>query len=246
MESLGIQLEPVRAILYQVGAFFPRLLIAIVVVIGGWMVAKVARFAVTKALRAINFNILTERSGLDGFLRQGGVNNDTTSIFGVLVYWIVILAALLIAFNGMGLTYITDLLLRVMWFVPNVFVALLVLAFGSYFARFLGDTVRVYFRNIKRADAAFFGKLVQWAVMAFVILIALDQVKVGGDIVRQSFLVILGGVVFAFALAFGLGGKDWAAERIESWWPKERKLEDAAADALKDAAQDKLRRNRST
>ncbi|CAN5652938.1 hypothetical protein BH09PSE5_BH09PSE5_18170 [soil metagenome] len=230
MESFGVYLEPVRAILYQIGGFIPRLLFALVIVIGGWMVAKVARFTVTKALRAINFNILTERSGLDGFLRQGGVSGDTTSIFGMLVYWLVILAALLIAFNGLGLTYITDLLGRVMWFVPNVFVALLVLAFGSYFARFLGDTVRVYFRNIKRQDAVFFGKLVQWAVMAFVILIALDQVKVGGDIVRQSFLVILGGVVFAFALAFGLGGKDWAAERIEEWWPREKKVKDEIED----------------
>jgi hypothetical protein len=59
--------------------------------------------------------------------------------------------------------------------------------------------------------------------MVFVVLIALDQIKVGGDIVRESFLVILAGVVFALALAFGLGGKDWAAERIEQWWPRERK-----------------------
>ncbi|MBU2287429.1 MAG: hypothetical protein KKC85_13445, partial [Gammaproteobacteria bacterium] len=148
---------------------------------------------------------------------------DTTSVFAWLVYWLVILAALLIAFNGLGLTYITDLLGRVVWFVPNVFVALLVLAFGSYFARFVGDTVRTYFRNIKFQDAAFLGQVAQWAIMVFVVLIALDQIKVGGDIVRQSFLVILGGVVFAFALAFGIGGKDWAAERIEQWWPREKK-----------------------
>ncbi|MDB5999961.1 MAG: Conserved helix repeat-containing protein [Rhizobacter sp.] len=232
MESFGIHLEPVRAILYQMGAFVPRLLIALVVVIGGWMIAKVARFAVTRALRAVNFNILTERSGLDNFLRQGGVQGDTTSIFGMLVYWLVILASLLIAFNGLGLTYITDLLSRVVWFVPNVFVALLVLAFGSYFARFVGETVRAYFRNVKQQDAALLGKFAQWAVMVFVILIALDQVKVGGDIVRESFLVILGGVVFAFALAFGLGGKDWAAERIEQWWPREKKIKDAIDDKL--------------
>ncbi len=223
MESFGIQLEPVRAILFQIGAFLPRLLIAVVVVIGGWLLAKVARFAVVKALRAINFPVLTDRSGLDGFLRQGGVSGDTTSIFGVLVYWLVILAALLIAFNGLGLTYITDLLGRVVWFVPNVFVALLVLAFGSYFARFVGDTVRTYFRNVKLQDATFLGKVAQWAIMVFVVLIALDQIKVGGDIVRQSFLVILGGVVFALALAFGLGGKDWAQERIEQWWPRDKK-----------------------
>jgi hypothetical protein len=223
MESFGIHLEPLRAILFQIGAFLPRLLIALVVVLGGWLLAKLARFTVVKALRAINFNVLTERAGLDNFLRQGGMPGDTTSLFGVLVYWLVILAALLIAFNGLGLTYITDLLGRVVWFVPNIFVALLVLAFGSYFARFVGDTVTAYGRNIKLQDAVFLGKLAQYAIMVFVVLIALDQIKVGGDIVRESFLVILAGVVFALALAFGLGGKDWAAERIEQWWPRERK-----------------------
>lgn len=223
MESFGIHLEPLRAILFQIGAFLPRLLVALVVVLGGWLLAKLARFTVIKGLRAINFNVLTERAGLDNFLRQGGMPGDTTSLFGVLVYWLVILAALLIAFNGLGLTYITDLLGRVVWFVPNIFVALLVLAFGSYFARFVGDTVTAYGRNIKLQDAVFLGKLAQYAIMVFVVLIALDQIKVGGDIVRESFLVILAGVVFALALAFGLGGKDWAAERIEQWWPRERK-----------------------
>ncbi|MEO8008692.1 MAG: hypothetical protein ABI728_09270 [Betaproteobacteria bacterium] len=232
MESLGIYLEPARAILVQIGAFLPRLLIATVVVIGGWLLAKVASFAVTRGLRAINFNVLTERAGLDGFLRQGGVASDTTAIFGMLVYWLAILAALLIAFNGLGLTYITDLLSRVVWFVPNVFVALLVLAFGSYFARFVGDSVIAYCRNIKLRDSALLGKLAQYAIMVFVILIALDHIKIGGDIVRESFLVILAGIVFALALAFGLGGRNWAAERIEHWWPGNKKVNDAIDDKL--------------
>ncbi len=221
MEALAIQLEPARAILYQIGAFMPRLLIAALVVLGGWLVAKIALVAVTRILRAINFNVLTERSGLDGFLKQGGVSQDTTGIVGLLVYWLVILAALLIAFNGLGLTTISELLGRVVWFVPNVFVAILVLAFGAYFARFIGDAVGAYCRNIKLQDAAFLGRLAQYAIMVFVVLIALDQVQVGGDIVRESFLVILAGIVFAFALAFGLGGKDWAAQRIAHWWPSD-------------------------
>jgi hypothetical protein len=69
-------------------------------------------------------------------------------------------------------------------------------------------------------DAILLGKVAQYAILLFVVLIALDQVKVGGDIVRQSFLIILGGVVFALALAFGLAGKDWAADRIQEWWPR--------------------------
>ena len=151
MENFSIHLEPVRAFLFQIGAFIPRLLLAVVVVIAGWLVAKVVRFAVIRALRAINFHVLTERAGIDKFLRQGGMAADATAVFGMLAYWLVILAALLIAFNGLGLTYITDLLGRVVWFVPNVFVALLILAFGAYFARFVGDAVTTYGRNVRSA-----------------------------------------------------------------------------------------------
>lgn len=223
MDNLAIHLEPARAMLFQVGAYFPRLLIALVIVGAGWLLAKAARFAVTRGLRAINFRVLTERSGLDGFLRQGGMSSDTTDIFGWLAYGLVILASLLVAFNGLGLSYVTALLSQVVWFVPNLFIALLILAFGSYFARFVGNTVAAYGHKSKLQDAALLGKVAQYAVLVFVVLIALDQLKVGGDIVRQSFLIVLGGVVFAVALAFGLGGKDWAAERIEGWWPRTRR-----------------------
>lgn len=222
MENFGIHLEPARAMLFQVGAFLPRVLIAVLVVLGGWLLAKAARFAVTRGLRAINFKVLTERAGLDAFWRQGGMQGDTTSLFGLLVYWLVLLAALLVAFNGLGLSYVTALLSRVVWFLPNVFIALLVLAFGAYFARFVGNTVTAYGQRMKLADAPLLGQLAQYAIVVFVVLIALDQLQVGGNIVRQSFLIILGGIVFAVALAFGLGGKDWAADRIESWWPRHR------------------------
>jgi flagellar biosynthesis protein FliQ len=215
-------LEPVRVFLVQVGHFLPKLALAVVVLIAGWMLAKLARFAVIKALRAINFNILTDRAGMDGFLEQGGVRSDTTEIFGILIYWLVILAALIIAFNSLGLTYITDLLRQVVLFVPKVIVALLILAFGAYFARFVGGTVMTYCRNIGIQDGELLGTLAQYAIMTFVVLIALEQVEVGGEIVRISFLIILGGAVFALALAFGLGGQAKVAKLLERWWPSDR------------------------
>ncbi len=223
MEKVDIMLEPVRAFLVQIAGFLPKLALAIAVLIAGWLLAKFAMFATEKALRAVNFNVLTERAGLDGFLHQGGVESDTTRILGLLIYWLVILAALIIGFNGMGLTYITGLLGQIVLFVPKVIVALLILAFGAYFARFVGNAVVTYCKNIAIQDAEVLGKLAQYAIMTFVVLIALDQVNVGGDIVRQSFLIILAGVVFALALAFGLGGKDAAAEIIDRWWPREKK-----------------------
>ena len=227
MEKVDILIEPVRALLAQVGVFLPRLALALVVLVGGWLLAKAARFAVVRALRAINFNVLTERAGLDGFLQQGGVHTDTTGIFGALVYWLVILAALVIAFNGLGLTYITDLLRKVVLFVPHLIIALLILAFGAYFARFVAAAVSTYCRNVGvgPGDAELLGRIAQYAIIAFVVLIAFDQMGVGGAIIRESFLIVLAGVVFALALAFGLGGRDWAASLLERWWPR-RRLED--------------------
>ena len=223
MSDFNVMLEPLRVFLAQVGTFLPRLVIALVVVLVGWFVARVARFAIVRGLRAVNFQVVTQRAGLDGFLRAGGIKLDTTEILGLMVYWLVILAALVIGFNSLGLIYVTDLLGRVVLFVPKVMVALLVLAFGAYFARFIANAITAYCRNVHMQDADLLGRLAQYAILTFVVLIALDQVNIGGDIVRQSFLIILAGVVFALALAFGLGGKEWAAELLERWWPRKKR-----------------------
>ncbi|OGA38350.1 MAG: hypothetical protein A3G24_14875 [Betaproteobacteria bacterium RIFCSPLOWO2_12_FULL_62_13] len=225
MNRIDMLLEPVRAFLVQVGQFLPKLALAVLVVVAGWMLAKLARLAVVKGLRAINFHVLTERAGMDGFLQQGGIQRDTTWIFAALMYWLVILAALIIGFNSLGLTYVTDLLRQVVLFVPKVIVALLILAFGAYFARFICNTVIAYCRNIGIQDADLLGKFAQYAILGFVVLIALEQINVGGEIVRQSFLIILAGIVFALALAFGIGGQKWAAELLERWWPRGTKEE---------------------
>ncbi len=221
--NVDLLIEPLQLLLRQASEFLPRLALAVLVLIVGWLFAKAVRFTVERGLRAINFNVLTERAGMDGFLAQGGIATDTSGIFGLLVYWLVILAALVIAFNGLGLTYITDLLGKVVLFVPKIIVALLILAFGAYFARFISNAIVTYCRNVGVRDADLLGAVAQYALIVFVVLIALDQMSVGGDIVRQSFLIVLAGVVFALALAFGIGGKDWAARLLEQWWPKEKR-----------------------
>jgi len=107
----------------------------------GWLLSKAARFAVERGLRAVNFTVLTERAGTDNFLQQAGLRGDTTTLFGLVAYWVAILATLMIAFNGLGLTYITDLLGRVVLFTPKLLVAMLVVVFGRIAARFVGGAV---------------------------------------------------------------------------------------------------------
>jgi hypothetical protein len=222
MQSFDMLLDTSREFLHQIAALLPRLALALLVVIGGWLCAKAARFAVERGLRAVNFNVVTERAGTDHFLRQGGMSGDTTTLFGLFTFWVVLVAALIIAFNGLGLTYITDLLGRVLLFAPKLLVTMLVLIFGSYFARFVGSAVQTYCSDAEIPDSDMLGRLARYLVMTFVIMIALSQVEIGGEILQKTFLIILAGVVFALALAFGLGGRNWAAALLERWWPQRR------------------------
>ena len=75
MNQIDIMLEPVRAVLIQFGAFLPRLLLAVIILVIGWLLAKAIRLIVIKGLRAINFNVLTDRAGIDRFLQQGGLRS---------------------------------------------------------------------------------------------------------------------------------------------------------------------------
>jgi len=222
MQSIDLLVETTREFLHELAQLLPRLLLAIALVIAGWLLAKAFRFAVEKALRAINFNVLTERAGTDHFLQQGGLRGDTTTLFGLLAYWLVIIAACIVACNTLNLAYVSELLQRLMLYAPRVLITLLVIVLGSYFARFVAGAVSTYCVEAAIPDADLLGKIAQYLIMAFVIMIALRQIDVGGDLVQLTFLVILAGVVLALALAFGLGGRAWAAAMLERWWPSSR------------------------
>jgi len=215
MTDVNMLLESIRESLHQVGVFLPRLLLAIVIIVAGWLIAKAVRFAIVKALRAVNFNVVTEKAGIDQFLRQGG-DVDTVRVLGGLSFWLVILAALMIASNSLDLTYVTDLIGRIVLFVPKVMFAMIIVVFGAYFARFVASALTTYLRDHHVGEAGLIGRLALYAIMVFVIMIALDQMGLG-DIIRQAFLIIVAGVVLGLALAFGIGGQKRAADVIERW-----------------------------
>ena len=121
-----------------------------------------------------------------------------------------------VAVTAPWLAYVTDLIGRIVLFVPKVMVAVLILAFGTYFARFIGMTVTAYCKNLDMPDAPLLGRLAMYVIVVFVAMIAIDHLGLG-DIIRQTFLIILIGVALALALAFGLGGQKRAADFLDRW-----------------------------
>ncbi|MBA4263570.1 MAG: hypothetical protein C0453_00685 [Comamonadaceae bacterium] len=221
MENIDVMLVPLRGLLFEIGNFLPRLGVALAVIVVGWLLAKGLRMGVVKALRALNFHILTERAGIDGFLKQGGTEKDTVEWFGIIAYALVLIVSLIVAFNTLGLTQVTDLLGRVLLFVPRLLVALLIVVFGGYFSRFVANAVQRYLGAAGISDAEILSRIVRYAVMAFVLLLAFDHLDIGGGLIQHTFLILLGGVVFAMALAFGLGARKRASELIERWFPRD-------------------------
>jgi hypothetical protein len=219
MEQVNVMLEPLRLFLAQASQFLPKLAVAILILVAGWLLAKLLRLALRKALKAVNFHVLTERAGIDGFMRQGGITSGADGLLAGLVYWLAILAALMIAFNVLDLANVTQMIGQVALFVPRIIVAVLIFVFGAYFARFIDHTITAYGSNMALADAAILGRLARYAIMVLVVLIALEQVQIVSELLRQSFLIILAGVVLALSLAFGLGGRKWAENLLERWWP---------------------------
>ncbi|MEP6558276.1 MAG: hypothetical protein ABJB17_07330 [Burkholderiales bacterium] len=222
MDNFSFVIDPFRLLLLQLGAYLPRLLLAALVLMAGWLIAKAVRFSAIKLLHALNFQVLAQRSGIDGFLEQGGSSKDTTALFGWVGYAVIWLLALVIAFDTLGLRQVADLLGIALLFVPRLLVAMLLIVLGCYFARFIGEALRSYLREAGKADAELLGNVLHYGIVIFVVLLSVDHLNVGGGLIQKTFLILLAGVVLALALAFGLGGRERAAELLARLFPRDR------------------------
>ncbi|MFV1996975.1 MAG: hypothetical protein ACC641_03090 [Acidiferrobacterales bacterium] len=222
MEQVEIVLAPVKYFTSQLAIFLPKLLIALAVLVAGWLFAKLLYSVVVKSLNAINFESLVHKAGIDAFLEHGGIGKTTSEILGLLIYWLVILITLLVASNVVQLDVVSEMFSKILQFIPNVIVAVLILTVGMYFARFVADIVTAYSKNVGFEDAELVGRLARYVIITFVIIISLEQMDIGTTIPRSAFLILLGGFVFAFSLAFGLGGKKWAESQFDKLMNKEQ------------------------
>ena len=219
-------LSPARVFWVNFLEFLPSLLIAIIVLVAGWLLAKVVSFAVVKSLKFVPFiSIVTEKAGMDGFLKQGGIKKSTIDILGILIYWLIILVTLLVAFNTLGLTEVASLFKEITTFIPAVIAAVIILAIGLYFARFVEDSLVAYGKNVgMEDDIVLIARMARYAIMIFVFIIAMGQLNLRAELIEYSFLILFGGIVLALALAFGLGsGQEWVGTQLDNIAKRERK-----------------------
>jgi len=195
--------------------YLPRFVVATVLLTVGWLLARGGRWLIEKVLRLIRVDAAAEQTGIDDFLVRGGVRFTVVTLVGQAVYWGVLLVFIVAVCNLLGLTMGPEVMERTVDYVPNVAAALVVLVIGSLGARFIRGLAEAYLNNIGVEDTANIGLLVHGALLAFVAILALEQLGLAVSLLASAFELAFGGLCLALALAFGLGGRAWAESILE-------------------------------
>lgn len=219
----------------------PRIIGFAVVLIVGWIISSLLAKAVRALLHAIKFNDLAQRSGFAGFVQKMGVKNDSAGVIANIVKWFVRLITLVVAFDTLGLPAVSNVLQQLLLWLPNLVVALVVLVIGGLAAKALSQLVRGATAEAGFSNPDTLATVTRVAVWGFTIVVAVNQLGIATTLINTLLIGIIGALSIAFGLAFGLGGRDRAAQMIDSMGRNLQqagpKLERAAA-AAKHQGQD--------
>lgn len=199
----------------QAASFLPKLLAVIVILFIGWVIAMGARIGVRRLLQLTRFDNLATKSGLEAFLKHGGIDLTLAGIISEVVYWMVILLFIITSANTLGMREVADMLNSVANYLPRIIGAIFVMIFGTLLARFINRLVFAWLYGIKFDGALAISTSAEYAIQLFALFVALEQLNIGTQLLTALFVIVFGAVFLALAIAFGLGGRDKAARVID-------------------------------
>jgi small-conductance mechanosensitive channel len=213
--TFGDRLQGIGA---SIVAFLPHLLAAIVILLVGWILAKLLEKATDALLERLKFDAALERGGVRAAIQRTGTKLDPSSLVAKLVFWTVMLVAILMAANALGLTAVASMFDRIVTFIPNVIVAVLIVVLGMLIGEFVKDLIAASMGGIGGGMAM--SRVAKIAIVTLAIFMALDQLQIAENIVTTAFTLLLGAFALAAGLAFGLGNRELAGEYMRRWVEK--------------------------
>lgn len=191
-------------------AIFPKILLAVIIFILGWIVAATLGKIITAAIDALKIDRLFASSGAEEVLARGGMKLHIGKFFGELVKWFIAVVFLVASLNILGLDQVTAFLREVLAYIPNVIIAALILVAGTIFADFIRKVISGGAAMAHVRSAKLLGTVAYYAIWILAIVTALDKLGVFGYFGQIIFTGIVFALALATGLAFGLGGKEVA------------------------------------
>ena len=194
----------------------PRIIGFAVVLIIGWIISSLLARGVQALLHAVKFNDLARKSGFADFVQKMGVRGDSSGVIANIVKWFVRLITLVVAFDTLGLPAVSNVLQQLLLWLPNLIVALVVLVIGGLAAKALSQLVRGASAEAGFSNPDMLATVTRVAVWSFTVVVAINQLGIATTLINTLLVGLVGAFALAFGLAFGLGGRDRAAQVLET------------------------------
>lgn len=191
--------------------FLPALIGALLVFVIGLIIAATLGKVVEKLVRTMHVDHALQKIGWDRWFSEIGISAEASTFFGGLVKWFLILVFLMAATDILRLSQVTAFLNSILLYIPNVVVAVIILAIVVLVGNFVYNVVKGSTRAAGVMSATILATLSKWSIVAFGILAALLQLGIATSLVNTVFIGIVAMLALAGGLAFGLGGKEEAA-----------------------------------
>jgi hypothetical protein len=218
-------------------AFLPKLLGFLVILLIGWWIAGLLANLVAALMRSVRFNELSDRAGITGFIHNAGLRMDGSKALAEVVKWAIRLLMLVVAFDALGLPAVSQVLQQFLTWLPNLVVALIMLVVAGLAANALAGIVRGATASARLSNPDLIASIARVAVWAFGIIVAINQLGIASTLINTLFTAVVGALALAPGLAFGLGGRETAAQAIQNWYQKTRENAPRLADAAQAAGE---------
>ncbi len=195
-------------------AALPALIGALLILLIGFIIAKILQGVTTRVLQSMGFEGWMESGGIKQFFDRSQTTQTPLSILGKLVFWLVFFIAITMAVDTLGISAISDVLAQFIAYIPQIIAAILILVLATLLANFVAGIVR----GATGSNVA--GSVAQYGIIVFAAFAALTQLGIAEELIAPTFLILLGGVSLAAAIAFGLGGQGVAQKMVEDGYEK--------------------------
>ena len=194
--------------------FLPRVLSMVVVILAGFLIALVLKVIVRRIFGIASFRKYCDSAGLTQMMRKAALP-PPVEFLGQIVFWVVWIVFIVLGVDALGIGALREQISRFFLFLPQIFVAMVVLFIGLLIANFFSRATLLAAANANYPSARLLASLVRLLIIIFFVTMAMEQIGLGRRVVLIAFSIAFGAVMMGTAIAFGLGGRDVARRFLE-------------------------------
>lgn len=206
--------EAVTASLSQIMAFLPTVILAVLLVGLGYLLARMISLVVTRLLQLMGFDRLLSRTAVQTLLERSGTKQKSSEILGLIGFWIIFLVFLIKASDTLQLTMVSDALTSIAYYIPKIGIAVLVLILGLIAANFVRELITMTCSSAGITHGTMVAQAVYVAVVLLIVVTAIDALGINTDLLNNTIVILLAGLIGGAALSFGLGSRSAVANLI--------------------------------